>query len=186
MFGSRLLGLGRTAGLALRTTVERCLVPPLSRGMASTKHKKMIKWAKGYRGRANRCFRIAIQRVEKAWQYSYRDRKVKKRDFRRLWITRINAATRQYGLPYGRFISGMLNKDVNIELNRKVLSDMAASEPLSFKAVVDVVLQNDPYLLARAERFEKERLEKEGLPALLSEFNELRMEYFESQIKSQL
>jgi ribosomal protein L20 len=115
--------------------------------------------AKGYRGRANRTYRAAIRRVEKGLQYSYRDRKVKKRNFRRLWIERVNAGVRQHGMSYSRFIRGMQrvgkkkhgakdeqeqqqqgdDKWQGILLNRKVLADLAANEPFSFKAVVDVV-----------------------------------------------
>lgn len=106
------------------------------RGMANHRHKKILKLAKGYRGRAKSCYTVAIQRVTKARQYAYRDRKVKRRDFRKLWIQRINAGTRMYGLPYSFFINSMLR--ANIHLNRKVLADMAVTEPLSFKAVVVV------------------------------------------------
>mmetsp|Transcript_62660 Transcript_62660/g.123331 ORF Transcript_62660/g.123331 Transcript_62660/m.123331 type:complete len:142 (+) Transcript_62660:72-497(+) len=106
------------------------------RGMANQRHKKMIKLAKGYRGRANRCFTVAIQRVTKARQYAYRDRKVKKRDFRTLWIQRINASSRMYGLPYSVMMSNLTRKDV--ALNRKILADLAVTEPLSFKSVVEV------------------------------------------------
>ena len=101
--------------------------------------------AKGYRGRAKNTFRAAIRRVEKGLQYSYRDRKVKKRNFRKLWIERVNAGARQHGISYSRFINGMQNVDSGafgdqkILLNRKVLADLAANEPFSFKAVVDVV-----------------------------------------------
>eukprot|EP01036_Dinobryon_divergens_P030989 gene30989-40319_t len=106
------------------------------RTFANHKHKKMIKLAKGYRGRANRCFKIAKHRVMKARQYAYVGRKLKKRDFRKLWIQRINAGSRMYGLPYNRLI-GQLNKSAII-LNRKVLADLAVTEPLSFKSVVEV------------------------------------------------
>lgn len=113
------------------------------RTFASKKHKRIIKMAKGYRGRANRTFRAAIRRVEKGLQYSYRDRKVKRRNYRKLWIERINAGVRQHGISYSRFINGMatMNEDgeQGIKLNRKVLAEMAANEPFSFKAVVDVV-----------------------------------------------
>jgi len=107
-----------------------------SRGLANHRHKKIIKMAKGYRGRTN-CFRMAVQRVEKALQYAYRDRKVKKREFRSIWIQRIGAAVQQYGMNYSRFIPGL--KRANITLNRKVLADMAVTEPYSFKAVVETV-----------------------------------------------
>jgi large subunit ribosomal protein L20 len=124
------------------------------RNFASKKHKRVIKMAKGYRGRANRTFRAAIRRVEKGLQYAYRDRKVKKRNYRKLWIERVNAGVRQHGMSYSRFINGMQNLEndgdedgsdeddsskVRILLDRKVLADLAANEPFSFKAVVDVV-----------------------------------------------
>jgi len=115
------------------------LVHIQNRTMASKKHKRIVKLAKGYRGRGNRCYRIAIRRVEKAWQYAYRDRKQKKRDFRRLWIQRINAGTRQHGLGYAAFIN-QLNQSP-VVLNRKVLANLASQEPFSFKSVVDVVRQ---------------------------------------------
>ena len=101
------------------------------------RHKKILKLAKGYRGRAKNCFRIAIQKVEKAMRYAYRDRRVKKRDFRALWIQRINAAVREHGLIYSRFISGL--KASNIELDRKSLSDLATREPAVFSQIVEKV-----------------------------------------------
>lgn len=101
------------------------------------RHKKILKMAKGYRGRAKNCFRIAIQRVEKALQYAYRDRRNKKRDFRALWIQRINAATRLEGLSYSKFINGL--KVAKIDLDRKVLADLAAREPETFKKIVEKV-----------------------------------------------
>lgn len=99
------------------------------------RHKKIIKLAKGYRGRSNSCFRIAIEKVEKALRYAYRDRRAKKRNFRALWIQRINAGTRQYGVPYSRFMDGL--KKAGIALDRKVLADIAAREPESFKTLVE-------------------------------------------------
>ncbi len=102
---------------------------------AHARHKKVLKAAKGYYGRRKNTIRIAKQAVEKAGQYAYRDRKAKKRNFRSLWIQRINAATRQHGLTYGRFIDG-LNK-AGIEVDRKVLSDLAINQPDAFKALVD-------------------------------------------------
>ena len=87
------------------------------------RHKKILKLAKGYRGRAKNCYRIAIQKVEKALQYAYRDRRNKKRDFRRLWIQRINAGVRNYGLIYSEFVNGL--KLSNIDIDRKILSDIA-------------------------------------------------------------
>lgn len=108
-----------------------------TRGFASKKHKAVLRQSKGFRGRANRCFRVAIRRLEKSWQYAYRDRKVKKREFRKLWIQRLNAGVRQYGLSYSNFIN-MQGKS-GVVLDRKILSGLAMYEPFSFKAVVDVV-----------------------------------------------
>ncbi len=101
----------------------------------SARHKEILKRAKGYRGRRKNTFRIANQAVEKAGQYAYIGRKLKKRQFRALWIQRINAATRLHGMTYGRFMDG-LNK-ADIKLDRKVLADMAGNEPEAFKALVD-------------------------------------------------
>lgn len=103
--------------------------------IAHARHKKILKLAKGYRGRANSCFRVAIEKVEKALRYAYRDRRAKKRNFRALWIQRINAGTRQYGLPYSRFMDGL--KKAGIALDRKVLADIAAREPEAFKSLVE-------------------------------------------------
>ena len=99
------------------------------------RHKKILKLAKGYRGRAKNCYRIAIEKVEKALQYAYRDRRVKKRDFRALWIQRINAAVREHGLIYSKFINGL--KLANVELDRKVLSDLATRDPEIFAKIVE-------------------------------------------------
>jgi len=99
------------------------------------RHKKILKMAKGYRGRSKSCYRIALQRVEKALQYAYRDRRNRKRDFRGLWIQRINAGTREHGLTYSKFVNG-LNK-AGIVIDRKVLADLAVREPGAFKAIVD-------------------------------------------------
>jgi large subunit ribosomal protein L20 len=108
----------------------------VSRGVTShARHKKILKLAKGYRGRASTNYRIAIEKVEKALRYAYRDRRNKKRNFRALWIQRINAGVREHGMTYSQFIDG-LNK-AGIELDRKVLSDIATREPESFKALVD-------------------------------------------------
>lgn len=108
-----------------------------TRGLASKKHKRVIKQSKGFRGRANRCFRIAIRRLEKSWQYAYRDRRVKKREFRKLWIQRVNAGVRQHGVSYSNFIA--MQSKSGVVLDRKILSGLAMYEPFSFKAVVDVV-----------------------------------------------
>ena len=99
------------------------------------RHKKIIKLAKGYRGRSKNCFKSAKQRVEKALQYAYRDRRNKKRDFRALWIQRINAAVRQYDMVYSQFMKGM--KIVGNNINRKMLSEIAIHQPESFKEIVD-------------------------------------------------
>ncbi|AXS39184.1 50S ribosomal protein L20 [Breoghania sp. L-A4] len=108
----------------------------VTRGVTShARHKKTIKAAKGYYGRRKNTIRIAKQAVEKAGQYAYRDRKVRKRNFRALWIQRINAATREHGLTYGSFING-LNK-AGVEVDRKVLSDLAIHQPDAFKALVE-------------------------------------------------
>jgi large subunit ribosomal protein L20 len=102
---------------------------------AHAKHKKVLKKAKGYYGRRKNTIRIAKQAVEKAMQYAYRDRKRKKRTFRALWIQRINAAVRDHGLTYGRFIDGL--GKAGIEVDRKVLADLAIKDAAGFKALVD-------------------------------------------------
>ena len=102
---------------------------------ARAAHKKILKQAKGYFGRRKNTFRSAVQAVEKAGQYAYRDRRTKKRNFRALWIQRINAATRELGLTYGRFINGL--GKAGIEVDRKVLADLAVHDPLGFAALVD-------------------------------------------------
>jgi large subunit ribosomal protein L20 len=102
---------------------------------ARARHKKIIKMAKGYRGRSKNCFRIALQRVEKALQYAYRDRRNKKRDIRALWIQRINAGVRAYGLTYSRFINGLTKAGITVD--RKIMADLAMNEPLSFKNLVE-------------------------------------------------
>jgi len=101
---------------------------------AHAKHKKVLKAAKGFYGRRKNTIRIAKQAVEKSKQYAYRDRKNRKRTFRALWVQRINAAVREHGLTYARFIDG-LNK-AGIEIDRKVMSDMAIHEPQAFAALV--------------------------------------------------
>ena len=102
---------------------------------AHAKHKKVLKLAKGYYGRRKNTIRVAKQAVEKAMQYQYRDRKAKKRTFRALWIQRINAAVREHGMTYGRFIDG-LNK-AGITIDRKVLADLAVTDAAGFKALAD-------------------------------------------------
>jgi large subunit ribosomal protein L20 len=108
----------------------------VKRGVAAhAKHKKTIKAAKGYYGRRKNTIRVAKQAVEKALQYAYRDRKNRKRTFRALWIQRINAAARENGMTYGRFINGLTR--AGIEVDRKVLADLAVKDAASFKALVD-------------------------------------------------
>lgn len=102
---------------------------------AHAKHKKVLKAAKGYYGRRKNTIRVAKQAVEKANQYAFRDRKAKKRTFRALWIQRLNAAVRPFGLPYSRFIDGLAK--AGIEIDRKVLSDLAIREPAAFQAIVE-------------------------------------------------
>jgi len=108
----------------------------VTRGVTKhARHRKIIKQAKGARGRQKNTFRAANQRVEKNLLYAYRDRKVRKRSFRSLWIQRINAGVREHGMTYSQFVNG-LNK-AGIELDRKVLADMAVRDAEAFKAVVD-------------------------------------------------
>jgi len=102
---------------------------------AHARHKKVLKQAKGYRGRRKNTIKVARQAVDKSLQYAYRDRRQKKRDFRSLWIQRINAGARQHGLSYSRFMNGL--KKAGIELDRKVLADMAVRDAESFKALID-------------------------------------------------
>jgi large subunit ribosomal protein L20 len=99
------------------------------------KHKKVLKAAKGYYGRRKNTIRVAKQAVEKANQYAFRDRKRRKRTFRALWIQRLNAAVRQFGLTYSRFIDGLGRAGVTVD--RKVLSDLAIREPAAFEAIVE-------------------------------------------------
>ncbi len=107
----------------------------VKRGVTThARHRKVVKLGKGYRGRANNAFRVAIEKVEKALRYAYRDRRARKRDFRALWIQRINAGARENGLTYARLINGL--DKAGIELDRKVLSDIAVREPDAFKALV--------------------------------------------------
>ncbi len=103
---------------------------------AHSRHKKIINAAKGYRGRRKNTFRAAIQAVEKGLQYAYRDRKVRKRNFRSLWIQRINAAVRQQGLTYGNFINGL--RLSGVEVDRKNLADLAVKEPEAFKRLIEL------------------------------------------------
>lgn len=99
----------------------------------NARKKKVFEAARGFRGRNRTTYRNAMRRVTKALQYAYRDRRTRKREFRRLWIQRINAAARLHGLTYGRFISGL--KAAGVELDRKVLADLAARDPEAFKVL---------------------------------------------------
>ena len=108
----------------------------VKRGVTThARHKKVLKQAEGYQGRSKNVYKVAIERVEKGLQYAYRDRRVRKRSFRGLWIQRINAGARQHGLTYSQFMNGM--KRAGIELDRKVLSDIAVREPAAFKALAE-------------------------------------------------
>ena len=105
--------------------------------ISKNRHKKVFKLAKGYRGRSKNCFTIAVQKVEKGLQYAYRDRRNRKRDFRGLWIQRINAAARIHGMNYSQFISG-LKKD-NIEIDRKMLAELAVNNAEGFAEIVNQI-----------------------------------------------
>jgi len=110
----------------------------VKRGVTThARHKKVIDASKGFFGRSSTNYRIALERLEKSLQYAYRDRRVKKREFRALWIQRINAATRAEGLTYSRFMAGL--KQTGIELDRKVLAALAFDDPASFTEIVNAV-----------------------------------------------
>lgn len=109
----------------------------VKRGVHSKKkHKKILKLAKGYRGAKSRTYRSAKEQVTKSLTYAFRDRRARKRDFRKLWIVRINAAARQSGLSYNKFINGL--KKANVDINRKVLSDIAVNDPEAFAKLAEV------------------------------------------------
>ena len=108
----------------------------VKRGVTThARHKKVLKASKGFRGTSSTNYRAALERLEKSWQYAYRDRRNKKRDFRGLWIQRINAAVREHGLTYSRFIAGL--KAAGIEMDRKVLAAIAYDDAASFAAIVE-------------------------------------------------
>ncbi len=111
---------------------------------AHAKHKKVLKKAKGYYGRRKNTIRTAKQAVDKAHQYAYRDRKARKRNFRSLWVQRINAAAREHGLTYARLVDGLTKG--GIEVDRKVLSDLAIHQPQAFAAVVEQAKKSLAYL----------------------------------------
>lgn len=109
-------------------------MPRVKRGFkARRRRNKVLKLAKGYRGARSKLFRSATEAVDRALNYAFRDRRVKKRDFRSLWITRINAASRLHGLSYSKFIFGL--KKANVEIDRKVLADIAISDPKGFAEI---------------------------------------------------
>jgi len=111
-------------------------MPRVKRGVtAKARHKKVLKQAKGYYGARSRIYRVAVQAVTKAGQYAYRDRKVKKRTFRQLWVTRINAQARAEGMTYSQFIAGL--KKAEIELDRRVLADLAVHDKDAFGKLVE-------------------------------------------------
>ncbi len=113
-------------------------MPRVKRGViAHARHKKILALAQGFRGRRKNVFRIAKQAVMKAGQYAYRDRRTRKRVFRQLWIARINAASRELGVTYSKFMAGL--KKAQIDIDRKVLSDMAIHDPAGFKSIVEKV-----------------------------------------------
>ena len=113
-------------------------MPRVKRGVtAHARHKKILALAKGFRGRRKNVFRIAKQAVMKAGQYAYRDRRTRKRVFRQLWIARINAASRELGITYSKFMAGL--KKAQIDIDRKVLADLAVNDPAAFGSIVEKV-----------------------------------------------
>jgi large subunit ribosomal protein L20 len=113
-------------------------MPRVKRGVtAHARHKKILALAKGYRGRRKNVFRIAKQAVMKAGQYAYRDRRTRKRVIRQLWIARINAASRELGVTYSKFMAGL--KKAQIDIDRKVLADLAVNDPAAFGSIVEKV-----------------------------------------------
>ena len=102
-----------------------------------SKHKNLLKHAKGFRGRSKNCFRVAIRRVQKSWQYAYRDRRRKKREWHKLWIQRIQAGVRQYAFRYSDFFCHYRRS--GLAMDRKVLAELAKNEPFAFRSVVQVV-----------------------------------------------
>jgi large subunit ribosomal protein L20 len=116
-------------------------MPRVKRGFKSRKrHRKILKLAKGYQGGRSKLFRSAIETVDRALKYAYRDRRARKRDFRRLWITRISAGVRSYNLSYSQFMNGL--KKAQVLLDRKVLADMAISDPQGFSRIVELAKTN--------------------------------------------
>src|SRR5215210_335621 len=115
----------------------------VKRGVAAKRrHKKVLESAKGYYGNKSRSFRAANEQVMHSGQYAYRDRRARKGDFRQLWIQRINAAARQEGMSYSRFVNGL--RQASVELDRKVLADLAVREPAAFAALVEMARGSQP------------------------------------------
>lgn len=115
-------------------------MPRVKRGVtARARHKKVLKKAKGYYGARSRIYRVAKQAVIKAAQYAYRDRRQRKREFRALWIVRINAGANEHGLSYSRFINGL--KKANVDIDRKMLAELAVNDKNAFKALVESAKQ---------------------------------------------
>ena len=104
------------------------------------RHKKVLKLTRGYRGAKSKLFRVANQQLLKSLTYAYRDRKARKREFRKLWITRINAATRMNGMSYSKFMHGL--KNAGIEVNRKILADLAVNDKKAFNDLVELAKKN--------------------------------------------
>ncbi len=115
-------------------------MPRVKEALSRRRRNKVLKLAKGYRGARSKLFRSATEAVDRALNYAYRDRKVKKRDFRALWIARINAASRDNGLSYSRLIHGL--KLAEVALDRKIMADLAVNDPAGFTVVVDAAKQN--------------------------------------------
>ncbi len=116
-------------------------MPRTKRGtVARKRRKKILKLAKGYYGAKSKLFKMANQQVMRSMQYAYRDRKQRKRDFRKLWIARINAAARADGMSYSRFINGL--KKAEVQINRKVLADLAVNDKAAFSELVEVAKEN--------------------------------------------
>ncbi len=118
-------------------------MPRVKSSVARNKRKKkVLKEARGYFGGRSKLYRTAKNSVERGWEYAYRDRRTKKRDFRRLWITRINAAAREHGMPYSRFVNGL--KNAGVELDRKMLADLAVRDPKAFSELAELAKQHAP------------------------------------------
>jgi large subunit ribosomal protein L20 len=118
-------------------------MPRVKSSVARNKRKKkVLKDARGYFGGRSKLYRTAKSSVERGWEYAYRDRRRRKRDFRRLWITRINAAAREHGMPYSRFVNGL--KNAGVELDRKMLADLAVRDPAAFSELAELAKQHAP------------------------------------------